>query len=202
MAKTGIALVAIAGMFLALPGRAAPTDPALMATPPQPSWQELTVAQKIILAPLSDDWDAMEFYRRKTWLNMATRFAEMTPQEQRRIQEQMQAWAKLSPEEQIIAREIYQKTANMPAAQKQQLRQQWEEYSNLPEAEKEKLKRAANKRPFVNRTERPTTVSPLNASGVSATSSTSNVSGPMPGATPAVAQTAEASKTTQATQKP
>ena len=92
-------------------------------------WYELTTAQKIILAPLCDDWDAMEAYRQKTWLTIASRFPEMTPQEQRRVQEQMQTWSKLTNEERIAAREFFQEMAQMPAAQREQLHQQWKAYS-------------------------------------------------------------------------
>ncbi len=147
MAQTGIALAAIAGICLTAPAWAAPSGPVLMATPPQPMWYELTTAQKIILAPLCDDWDAMEAYRQKTWLTIASRFPEMTPQEQRRVQEQMQTWSKLTNEERIAAREFFEEMAQMPAAQRERLRQQWKTYSNLPEEEKEKLKKMATKLP-------------------------------------------------------
>ena len=119
MAQTGIALAAIAGICLTAPAWAAPSGPVLMATPPQPMWYELTTAQKIILAPLCDDWDAMEAYRQKTWLTIASRFPEMTPQEQRRVQEQMQTWSKLTNEERIAAREFFEEMAQMPAAQRE-----------------------------------------------------------------------------------
>lgn len=146
MAQTGVALAAIASALLTTQAWAAPSSPVLMATPPQPLWHELTIAQKIILAPLCDDWDAMEAYRQKTWLSIASRFPEMTPLEQRRVQAQMHTWSKLSTEEQVAVREIYRKTAQMPAAQRKQLRQQWEAYSSLSKEEKEKLKETAGKR--------------------------------------------------------
>jgi hypothetical protein len=66
--------------------------PSAILTPAQPQWTELTVAQKVILAPLSDEWDAMEYDRQKKWLGITRRFATMTPDEQRRIQAQMKVW--------------------------------------------------------------------------------------------------------------
>lgn len=165
MAQTGVALAAIASFLLMTPVWAGPSSPVLIATPPQPLWQELSTAQKIILAPLCDDWDAMEAYRQKTWLSIASRFPEMTPQEQRRVQAQMRAWSKLSAEEQIAVRDIYRKTAQMPAAQRKRLRQQWEAYSSLSEEEKEKLKESATQRthPKDNPTATPTTPVPADA---------------------------------------
>ena len=78
MAQAGLAAVALASCLLATPVWSAPTNPALMATPPQPKWSELSVPQRIVLAPLSDDWDAMENYRQKKWLSIATRFSDMS----------------------------------------------------------------------------------------------------------------------------
>lgn len=138
------AAIALASFIMAaIPGWAAPSNPALMATPPQPKWSELSVPQRIVLAPLSDDWDSMENYRQKKWLSIAARFSEMSPEEQRRVQVQMQSWDKLSPEERNVARENFKTASQLSSEKKQQLKQKWEEYSSLPESEKEKLKQLA-----------------------------------------------------------
>lgn len=157
MAQAGFAAVALIGILISIPAGAAPSNPALMATPPQPKWSELTVPQKIVLAPLSDDWDAMENYRQKKWLSIAARFSEMAPEEKRRIQVQMQSWDKLSPEERQTARENFKTASKLPTEKKQQLKQMWEEYSSLPDAEKEKLKQMAESQT----TAKPTRPAPL-----------------------------------------
>ena len=146
MAKTRLAGV-ILGVLLTTTGWAATTSPSLMATPPQPKWSELSTAQKIVLAPLSDDWDSLENYRQKKWLSIVTRFPAMAPEEQRRIQGQMQVWDKLTPEQRQQARQNYKTASQLPNEKKQELKQKWEEYSNLPEAEKEKLKLQASSKP-------------------------------------------------------
>ena len=128
-------------------GWAETASPSLIATPPQPQWSELNVRQKIILAPLSDDWDSLEYFRQKKWLGIAERFTTMPPQDQRRIQAQMQEWGKLTPEQRETARENFKAASRLPAEKKRMLRQQWEEYSNLPEEEKEKFKRQAASAP-------------------------------------------------------
>ena len=97
MAKALLAVIVLCGT-LATPIWAAMTRPTLVATPPQPQWSELTVKQKIVLAPLSDDWDSLEYFRQKMWLGIATRLQNMMTQEQRRIQIQMQAWGKFTQE--------------------------------------------------------------------------------------------------------
>ena len=124
-------------------------SPSLIATPPQPKWTELTVQQRIVLAPLSDEWDSMEYYRQKKWLGIALRFHTLSPEEQRRIQEQMQEWDRLTPEERQLVREKFKSATQLPADKKQELLQKWEEYQSLPESEKQKLKAEASTVPEV-----------------------------------------------------
>jgi len=144
MAKKHFAAI-ILSIFLTAPGWTATSGPSLVATTPQPMWSELTIQQKIILAPLSDDWDSMESYRQKKWLGIAERFSAMAPDEQRRVQGQMQEWGKLTPEQRQLARENFKTINQLPAEKKQELKQKWEEYSSLPEEEKDKLKQQAAK---------------------------------------------------------
>lgn len=133
--------------ILATSGWAVTSSPSLIVTPTQPKWSELTVAQKIILAPLSDDWDSFENFRQKKWLGIANRFPSMMLEEQRRIQKQMQEWGKLTPEERQLARENFKAAKELPAEKKQKLKQKWEEYANLPPEQKERLKQQAANSP-------------------------------------------------------
>lgn len=144
MAKTHLVAI-IFSCIVATSGRAETSSPSLVVTPPQPTWSELTVQQKIVLAPLADDWDSLEYFRQKKWLGIVARFPGMTPEEQRRIQEQMQVWGKLTPEQRQLARENFKTATQLPADKKQELKQKWEEYSNLPDDEKEKMQQAARK---------------------------------------------------------
>lgn len=123
-------------------------SPSAIVTPPQPQWTELTVAQRVILAPLADQWDALEYNRQKKWLGITRLFPTLTPEEQRRIQVQMQEWAKLTPEQRRQAREQFMTTNKLPVEKKQELKQKWEEYSNLPEEEKARLKQQAVTKPL------------------------------------------------------
>ena len=146
MAKKHFAAVVLS-IFLSLTAWAATPSPSLVATTPQPMWSELSIPQKIILAPLSDDWDSMESYRQKKWLVIISRFSAMTPDEQRRVQGQMQEWGKLTSEQRQLARENFKTVNQLPADKRLELKQKWEEYSNLPEEEKEKLKQQAASKP-------------------------------------------------------
>lgn len=153
MAKTFLAGIILGGLVALSPTfspvwAAAPSDsPALIATPPQPAWSDLTIPQKIVLAPLSDDWDSLEYFRQKKWLTIAARFTAMSPEEQRRVQRQMQEWGKLTPLQRQIARENFKATSQLPNNKRQELKQKWEAYSSLPEEEKARFKAKATNTP-------------------------------------------------------
>ena len=180
MVKTRLAAIILSAL-LTTPGWAETTSPSLVVTPPQPKWSELTVQQKIILAPLADDWDSLEYFRQKTWLDIVTRFATMTPEEQRRIQVQMQEWGKLTPAQRRLARENFKTANQLPAKKKQELKQKWEEYSNLPEDEKEKLKQQAASAP---KPSRPAVAPPLLTAPAALTTPVAPTLLPLPPAPP------------------
>ena len=136
----------ILSSFIAVTGWADVLSPSAIATPAQPQWSELTVEQKTILAPLSYDWDGMDYARQKKWLGITRRFFKMTADEQRRVQVQMQDWGKLTPEQRRLARENFITANKLPVEKKEQLRLKWQEYSSLPDEEKERLKQQAAKR--------------------------------------------------------
>src|SRR5512143_3799945 len=115
MAQANFAVVALA-LALALPCTAAGL-PELG----QPQWGELSPQQKLILAPLSDDWSAMGDVSRKKWLGIAHRYPAMSEEEQARVQRRMKKWAVLSPDERRKARDQYRKLQNISPDQREQL---------------------------------------------------------------------------------
>ena len=56
----------------------------------------------------------------------------MTPQEQQRIQSQMQNWNSLTSEQRQQARERYKKMEQLPAQKRKEIKQRWYEYEHLP----------------------------------------------------------------------
>jgi hypothetical protein len=102
----------------------------------RPWWSELTDAQRGALSPLAAEWNNMELFRKKKWLEIGNRFATMKPEEQQRMQERMRDWAKLTPDQRRVAREIYSRTNKLDSDQKSA---QWLDYQQLPEEEKKKL---------------------------------------------------------------
>lgn len=115
----------------------------VVAVPPQPAWQDLNETQQQILAPLAEDWNRMENYRRKKWLGIAQRYPRMAAKEQERVQRRMLEWANMTPEQRQNARETYKNLNQLPPERKSAVKQKWEEYQNLPEAQRQQLKEAA-----------------------------------------------------------
>ncbi len=115
-----------------------------VAVAPQPDWKTLTPEQKSILAPLEEDWNNMERFRRKKWLEIAARYPNLSEAEQARIRERMQEWANLTPAQRQAARERYKalsKTTN--AEEREALAQKWADYQNLPESVRQQLEQDA-----------------------------------------------------------
>ena len=191
MAKTRFAAI-VFGCLLLTSVCAEIASPSLVVTPPQPKWSELTVRQKIVLAPLADDWDSLEYFRQKKWLSIVARFATMTPDEQRRIQAQMQEWGKLTPAQRELAREKFKTASQLSSEERQEFNKKWQEYVNLPDDEKEKFKQQADSKP-APKPGRPTAPAPAPLPPVLATPAA-----PTPPTPPAPPVTTEAAPSTGA----
>lgn len=124
----------------ATPLLAATPTTVVIGTLPQPGWDELSTQQKIILAPLSKDWERMENIRKRKWIGIADRYAGMKPDEQIRTQDRMREWSRLTPEQRAKIRDSYKDFKQLPAEQKKAVRQKWEAYSNLPAEEKQRVR--------------------------------------------------------------
>ena len=86
-------------LALSLPAQAQVPATAVIGTPPQPGWSQLTAPQKAVLAPLARDWDGLDNIQRRKWLGIVERYPGMKPEEQQRMQERMREWAALTPEQ-------------------------------------------------------------------------------------------------------
>lgn len=125
------------------------------------SWNKLTPAQREALAPLANDWNQLDGFRKKKWLELADRYAAMSPTEQERMQKRMQAWVRLSPEQRRIARENYARVKKLHAKQKSE---QWEQYQQLPEEKKKELAASpAKKHPVAKPSHAPQSAAPASS---------------------------------------
>lgn len=119
---------------------ATPPTSAIIGTPPQPAWTQLSPQQKSILAPLANDWDDMESIRKRKWLGIAERYPGMKPDEQQRMQDRMREWSRLSPSERTKVRDTYKDFKQLPPEQKQVVKQKWDAYSSLPADERDRIR--------------------------------------------------------------
>lgn len=139
MARARFRLIFTLALWLVAPlGHAGITPPLA-----QPSWSELSIEQKQILAPLANEWDKMDGFRRKKWLGIAKRYRSMNSDEKDRMQLRMTDWAKLSPDDRKRARDKYKALEKAPPEKKDAVRKKWQEYKALPESEKRQLKAEA-----------------------------------------------------------
>ena len=105
---------------------------------PSPKWGDLPVETRQILAPLAEDWEQLEPWRRAKWLEISQRYPKLSTDEQARVQERMRAWAILTPNQRKAAREQYRILQNATPEQKEALRKRWIEYEALPDEEKKR----------------------------------------------------------------
>lgn len=130
-------------------------SPAIAVVPPliQPTWNELTAQQRAVLAPLHNEWNSLEAYRRKKWIGIAQRYPAMTPEEQVRVQQRMSEWMKLRPDQRKAARDSFKSMKQNTPEKRAEMPQKWQEYSQLPDEEKKRLQAEAAK----NATPKPAT---------------------------------------------
>ena len=143
-----LAIAIIAALVAMWYPRARPNQDTLVgvrvAIPPQPSWQELNSAQQTILAPLQEDWNNMERFRRKKWLEIAARYPKLNEAEQERVRERMQEWANLTPAQRQTARDRFRELSKQNNAEERAaLAQKWADYQSLPEGVRARLEEEA-----------------------------------------------------------
>ena len=105
------------GLLLNIAIAAEPPTTAVIGTPPQAAWAQLSAQQKVILAPLAKEWDSLENIRKKKWLAIAERYPAMKQDDQQRMQDRMREWAGLSPLERSKVRDTYKDFKQLPAEQ-------------------------------------------------------------------------------------
>jgi Protein of unknown function (DUF3106) len=113
------------------------------------SWAHLTPTQHAALAPFASEWDRFSDERKRKWIKIASHFAKMPPEEQKRLHERMTEWVRMTPEQRRVARENYQVSKTLPPQARQKA---WKAYQALSPEQKARLAAIERKR-------RPTVVS-------------------------------------------
>jgi len=108
------------------------------ATVPKHSgnWDDLSVVQQKILAPLEEDWSYLSKERRQKWIQVANLYPKMKRVDQERLQSRMNEWSKLSQKDRRIARDNYLSSLRFPAEEKASA---WQAYQQLSQEDKKKL---------------------------------------------------------------
>jgi hypothetical protein len=101
-----------------------------------PRWADLSAEQKIILAPLEGEWQALETTRRLKWLEVTRHYFELSPEKQRRLQQRMGEWARLTPEQRRVARDTYARMQPLTPERRAEVLQK---YQQLPSETREQL---------------------------------------------------------------
>ncbi len=102
----------------------------------KPAWSELTPAQQDVLTPLASQWPQLDGNHKVKWIAISNKYPAMTPEQQKRLKQNIADWAKLTPEQHRLARESYAKAKKLNPEQKTA---QWQQYQQLPEEQKQKL---------------------------------------------------------------
>lgn len=101
-----------------------------------PAWNDLSRSQRQALQPLQRDWASIEPQRREKWVELASRFDRLSPDEQARVQQRMTDWARMSPRQREAARLNYQDARQVSPQDRQQ---RWRDYQALPEDQRREL---------------------------------------------------------------
>ena len=112
-------------------------QPAAASTPKHSgNWDDLSVVQQKILAPLEEDWSYFSKERRQKWIQVANLYPKMKRADQERLQSRMNEWSKLSQKDRRIARDNYLSSLRFPAEEKASA---WQAYQQLSPEDKKKL---------------------------------------------------------------
>jgi hypothetical protein len=114
--------------------------PAAKADAGGPRWNDLTPAQRQVLAPLAGDWNSIDDRGKERWLGVAGRFHKLPPEEQQRATQRMVEWSHMTPQQRTQARLNFQETRDVPKAERQA---RWEQYQALSEDQKRELAKRA-----------------------------------------------------------
>jgi Protein of unknown function (DUF3106) len=110
------------------------------------NWSALNDDQRLILAPLEEDWSSLTAARQKKWVDVANRYPSMSDTEKTTLQSRMTEWASLSTTERQRARDNYLRILNISPEKKAAA---WESYQQLSAEDKKLLaqKRAQTSKP-------------------------------------------------------
>jgi hypothetical protein len=113
-----------------------------------PAWGQLSAQQREALAPLAGQWATIPTDSKRKWLEIATKYPQLSPEGKARMQSRMADFARLTPEQRRTTRENFQRAYELPLENRESAVQQ---YQLLPEEKKKQLTEQRNPRKDVPR---------------------------------------------------
>ena len=110
------------------PIRLEPARPSLPTLAFKPGWSDLSHSQRQVLASFESQWQQLPLNEKRAWADLASRFPQMSEQDQARVQRRISEWAKLSPEERKLARANFRMAQQTGSAN---LQADWERYQAM-----------------------------------------------------------------------
>ena len=101
-----------------------------------PRWNELSAPHRKVLAPLANDWNALDARSKERWIDVAGRYPKMGPDEQQRANQRMGEWSHMTVAQRTQARMNFQETRTVS---KEEREARWKAYQALPEEKKREL---------------------------------------------------------------
>jgi hypothetical protein len=101
-----------------------------------PLWTDLSPAHRKVLAPLANDWNALDARSKERWMDVAGRFPKMPADEQQRATQRMGEWAHMTVAQRTQARMNFQETRGLT---KEEREARWKAYQALPDDKKREL---------------------------------------------------------------
>ena len=84
--------------------------------------------ERMILEQLAKYWDRMDPVKKQEWIGITTRYPNMTPLEQQRIQKDILNLDSLTPKQKKEAQKIYQQIKNIPLEKKLKIKKKWKKF--------------------------------------------------------------------------
>lgn len=123
------------------PASAPPALPAVVAIH---SWNSLSKAQQLALAPLEKPWGGLSEGQKRKWLAIAKTYPSLAAPEQEKMHSRMAEWAALPPKDRELARLNFAQSKTVNQSDRAA---NWEAYQALSPDERQKLAEGAKVKP-------------------------------------------------------
>lgn len=104
------------------------------------AWEDLSEAQRELLAPQQQNWSQLDPSRQEQIARGADRFLEMNRGDRAAARDRFQVWQGMTPEQRAAARERYQEFRRLPSGERAQLLDTYRRYRMMPPERRNELR--------------------------------------------------------------